>query len=69
MLYKIIFVKELNLLSQNAVVYPTEDGRLSTVPVPANTNQDESKPPYSYAQLIVQAISQATEKQLTLSGK
>jgi len=60
--------QELNLLSQNAVVYPTEDGRLSTVPVPANTNQDESKPPYSYAQLIVQAISQATEKQLTLSG-
>jgi forkhead box protein K len=61
--------QELNLLSQNAVVYPTEDGRLSTVPVPAcNTNQDESKPPYSYAQLIVQAISQAPEKQLTLSG-
>ena len=30
--------------------------------------QDDSKPPYSYAQLIVQAISSAHDKQLTLSG-
>ncbi|XP_060943603.1 forkhead box protein K1 [Limanda limanda] len=30
--------------------------------------KDESKPPYSYAQLIVQAISSALDKQLTLSG-
>ncbi|CAN2387393.1 FORKHEAD, partial [Pristimantis euphronides] len=30
--------------------------------------QDESKPPYSYAQLIVQAISCAKDRQLTLSG-
>jgi len=29
---------------------------------------DDSKPPYSYAQLIVQAISTASDKQLTLSG-
>lgn len=29
---------------------------------------DETKPPYSYAQLIVQAISSASDKQLTLSG-
>ena len=27
-----------------------------------------SKPPFSYAQLIVQAITSATDKQLTLSG-
>ena len=30
--------------------------------------KDESKPPYSYAQLIVQAITSAQDKQLTLSG-
>jgi len=30
--------------------------------------RDDSKPPYSYAQLIVQAISTAPDKQLTLSG-
>ncbi|XP_078611594.1 forkhead box protein K1-like isoform X21 [Branchiostoma floridae x Branchiostoma japonicum] len=30
--------------------------------------RDNSKPPYSYAQLIVQAITSANDKQLTLSG-
>lgn len=30
--------------------------------------QDDSKPPYSYAQLIVQAITLAADKQLTLNG-
>ncbi|MEQ2211604.1 hypothetical protein XENOCAPTIV_009007, partial [Xenoophorus captivus] len=30
--------------------------------------QDDSKPPYSYAQLIVQAITLAQDKQLTLNG-
>lgn len=39
-------------------------------PASGNPDQpkDESKPPYSYAQLIVQAIMSATDKQLTLSG-
>ena len=31
-------------------------------------NKDDGKPPFSYAQLIVQAILSAHDKQLTLSG-
>lgn len=33
-----------------------------------NSRADDGKPPYSYAQLIVQAISAASDKQLTLNG-
>ncbi|XP_019881399.1 forkhead box protein K1 [Aethina tumida] len=36
--------------------------------VASSSNKDESKPPFSYAQLIVQAIASAQDKQLTLSG-
>lgn len=45
---------------------------LKVPPVVINDNysggKDDSKPPYSYAQLIVQAIASASDKQLTLSG-
>ncbi|XP_076818826.1 forkhead box protein K1-like [Clavelina lepadiformis] len=34
----------------------------------SNTEGIDSKPPYSYAQLIIQAISSAPHRQLTLSG-
>ncbi|KAK8757571.1 hypothetical protein V5799_004797 [Amblyomma americanum] len=49
-------------------------GSNATGPVPHNNSgpgagpDGDQKPPYSYAQLIVQAISSAQDKQLTLSG-
>ncbi|CAG9767323.1 unnamed protein product [Ceutorhynchus assimilis] len=36
--------------------------------VASGSGKDDSKPPFSYAQLIVQAIASAHDKQLTLSG-
>lgn len=36
--------------------------------VMSKPSRDEAKPPYSYAQLIVQAIMSTVDKQLTLSG-
>ncbi|XP_049544526.1 forkhead box protein K1-like [Anopheles darlingi] len=35
---------------------------------PATQNAEEEKPPYSYSQLIVQAIGSSPDKELTLSG-
>ncbi|RUS79309.1 hypothetical protein EGW08_012927 [Elysia chlorotica] len=40
----------------------------TSTPAGSEGSRDETKPPYSYAQLIVQAITQAADKQLTLSG-
>ncbi|GLG98288.1 Forkhead box protein O [Gryllus bimaculatus] len=48
------------------------NGTNSTCPPPVtepySPPKDDSKPPFSYAQLIVQAIASAQDKQLTLSG-
>jgi forkhead box protein K len=39
-----------------------------TAPSTSGTGSELEKPPYSYAQLIVQSITAAPDKQLTLSG-
>ncbi|ROL49455.1 Forkhead box protein K1 [Anabarilius grahami] len=57
-------------LCQNSALKPPVETVLRQEP-PASqcmSIKDESKPPYSYAQLIVQAISSAPDRQLTLSG-
>lgn len=55
-----------------AAAQPRDDNdssAASTVATPSgDSSRDESKPPYSYAQLIVQAVTSAPDKQLTLSG-
>ncbi|XP_057673430.1 forkhead box protein K2 [Corythoichthys intestinalis] len=53
---------ELQLISDNS--QPENDKDASGEDSP----KDDSKPPYSYAQLIVQAITLAQDKQLTLNG-
>ncbi|XP_014906248.1 forkhead box protein K2 [Poecilia latipinna] len=53
---------ELQLINDNS--QPENDKEASGEDSP----KDDSKPPYSYAQLIVQAITLAQDKQLTLNG-
>ncbi|CAL8273843.1 unnamed protein product [Lota lota] len=53
---------ELQLLNENS--QPDQDKDTSG----GDSPKDDSKPPYSYAQLIVQAITLAQDKQLTLNG-
>ncbi|XP_054616660.1 forkhead box protein K2 isoform X2 [Dunckerocampus dactyliophorus] len=53
---------ELQLINDNS--QPDNDKEASGEDSP----KDDSKPPYSYAQLIVQAITMAQDKQLTLNG-
>ncbi|XP_068101005.1 forkhead box protein K1 [Hyperolius riggenbachi] len=56
---------ELKLAAECAAKVATEQHAETLV---GDSPKDESKPPYSYAQLIVQAISCAKDRQLTLSG-
>ena len=50
----------------------SDEAGTPTAPSPSALNEKlknpEDKPPYSYAQLIVQAITSAQDKQLTLNG-
>ncbi|BFZ02864.1 hypothetical protein BsWGS_05902 [Bradybaena similaris] len=61
-------IPELAVAAYTAA-HPRDNSTVPSVATPSgDTPRDESKPPYSYAQLIVQAITSAPDKQLTLSG-
>lgn len=52
-----------------AAAHPRDSSTSSAATTPSSDSpRDESKPPYSYAQLIVQAVTSAPDRQLTLSG-
>ncbi|CAL1528825.1 unnamed protein product [Lymnaea stagnalis] len=66
-------IPQLEAVAAFAAAHPRDDrdinsGSASVTPTTGESSRDESKPPYSYAQLIVQAVTSAPDKQLTLSG-
>ena len=65
-------IPDIGAVAAFAAAHPREEKDLSMAsiigPSAGDGSRDESKPPYSYAQLIVQAITSAHDRQLTLSG-
>ncbi|KAJ8776971.1 hypothetical protein J1605_014989 [Eschrichtius robustus] len=57
-----VIPSDLNLMADNS--QPESEKEASG----GDSPKDDSKPPYSYAQLIVQPITMAPDKQLTLNG-
>lgn len=55
--------QEAEKAAEISCIVPSPQSATSEISV-----RDESKPPFSYAQLIVQAITSAVDRQLTLSG-
>ncbi|XP_064622362.1 forkhead box protein K2-like [Lineus longissimus] len=66
-IHRPMLVPNLEMAAVFAAAHAKEEKDSHTY-VQSDGPKDESKPPYSYAQLIVQAITSATDKQLTLSG-